>query len=462
MKTTFKCFILLSVFLMIVPAYAIEHQLGGSLRVRALTAGDWTANDNDKSEDRSVVDSRSMLSYTAKINKDFAVYTIFRINNTVYGGADDPARAGIHNVTLQLKSSYIDFNVNNVNVTVGKQSFFEARGLLLNDVAPGLRVRCPLTDQFSLDAKWIKFGEGGTGDTAHQDLDTFAFTPVIKINENIKFKPYFWYATSRGMDSAERTWNCWYSDFRSKIPDPNDPTKDIDIGNFTDLDMYYVGFDFDATMDNTSVWFTALYQTGSADVNKAATNRPAEWGAETGSLDFTGLAALGGGSITLGKTTLSGQLFYASGDDVEKGKKNDEIDRFITAEAGYYYWSEIMGLGSNDDCLVKNTGWSLSNIMGGGVSASVAASPKLTLNFSLWYAATVEDMVKDTYTVEADALGTEVNAGLDYSIMDNLTLSLLGAYIMAGDAMTEENAEGSGVKDGANPFYVHSQIKASF
>jgi len=442
MKNTLTiCGVILLVFSMIIPAYAIEHQLGGYVRVRAFSAGDWTGNDNDPGGNRAQGDSRSHLKYTAKINEDFAVYTEFRMDS-IFGSNVDGKQSGLSGVTeatLKLQHSYIDFKVNDTNVLVGKQSFFEARGLLLYDAAPGIRIKCPLSDQLTLDAKWIKFGEGGQGVNAHQDVDTFAITPEIKLNDNIKIKPYFWYTTSRGMNNGQKTWTWWCSD----------------INKLTDLDMYYLGFDFDASMGNASIWFTTLYQAGSANV--AAENAQTWNGA--GSVDFGGIAALGGGSLNLGKITLSGQLFYASGDDPKEN--DDKIEQFFSAEAGYYYWSEIMGLGSNDDDIPNNLGWSLTNIMGGGGTLGFCATDEMTITFGLWYAAAVEDFNGKTGLVEADDYGTEINAMMDYAIMDNLSLSLIGAYVMAGDAMTEENVEGSTI-EGADPYFLQAQIKASF
>jgi len=448
MKNTLTiCSVFVFVIFMILPAYAIEHQLGGFVRVRAFTAGDWSANDNDSGGNRSRADSRSHLAYTAKIHEDFAVYTEFRFDSVF--GSDGSGQAGVTPATLKLKLSYMDFNINETNFKIGKQSFFDARGLLSNDAAPGIAINCPLSDQFTLNAKWIKYGEGGISDEdnnrpemakySHQDLDTFALTPEIKLNDNIKIKPYFWYVTSRGVDNSETSWYLQYAV----------------INSFTDLDMYYLGFDFDASMGNTSIWFTTLYQAGSANVSE---NNAQQWNG-AGSVDFGGIAALGGGSINLGKITLSGQLFYASGDDPKEN--DDKIDQFFSAEAGYYYWSEIMGLGSNDDDVPHNIGWSLSNIMGGGGTAAFCATDDMTVTFGLWYAAAVEDFQGTNGIVEAADYGTEVNAMLDYNLMDNLSLSLIGAYVMAGDAMTEESVQGSNI-EGADPYFMQAQIKASF
>jgi len=434
-RTVFIFGVLLMPILMTIPAYSVDHQLGGDLRFRALTAGDWSGNDADSSSDRSKVDSRAHVNYTAKVNDDLTVYTSFRIDS-VWGDAGT-GRAGVSAATVKLKYSYLDFNVGETNFTVGMQDFFEARGILVYDVAPGVSVTTPLSDQFKFNAKWIKFGEGGIngGDKAHQDLDTIAIMPQIKLNDNITFKPYLWYVMSNEVKNADRTWNWWWKD-TSKIED---------------LDMYYLGFDFDASMGATSVWFTALYQAGSANVD-------ATWPNGHGSVDFSGIAALGGGSLNLGKVTLSGQLFYASGDD---DPNDDKIEQFFSAEAGYYYWSEIMGLGSNDDEIPHNIAWSLTNIVGGGGTASVSVSDRMTVDFGLWYAAAVEDFQGSNGLVEAADYGTELNASMSYSLMDNLSLSFIGAYVIAGDALTEENVDGANI-EGADPYFLQAQIKAKF
>jgi hypothetical protein len=426
--------VLLIAIFMTIPAYSVDHQLGGDLRFRALTAGDWSGNENDPDKDRSRVDSRTHLKYTAKIHDDLTVYTAFRIDS-MWGDAGT-GRAGVSAATVKLKHSYLDFNIGETNFTVGMQDFFEARGLLIYDVAPGISVTTPLSDQFTFNAKWIKFGEGGVKgeDKAHQDLDTLAILPQIKLNDNITFKPYFWYITSNEVKNADRTWAWWWD------------TSDIE-----DLDMYYLGFDFDATIGATSVWFTGMYQAGSANVD-------ASWQNGIGSVDFSGIAALGGGSINIGKATLSAQAFYASGDD---DPNDDKIEQFFSAEAGYYYWSEIMGLGSNDDDIPHNLAWSLTNIVGGGGTVSICATEEMTVGFGLWYAAAVEDFAGEHGLVEADDFGTELNGNISYSLMDNLSLSFIGAYVIAGDALTEENVADANI-EGANPYFLQAQIKAKF
>jgi len=422
--------LLITVFITL-PAYAIDHQLGGDLRFRIFTSGNWTGDEKNPDKDRSQIDSRAHFKYTAKINDDFKVYSLFRMNNI--WGEDGTGKAGVSDVTLLLQHSYLDFNIGESNFTIGIQDFYEARGLLLYDAAPGVSITCPLSDQFTFNGKWIKLGEGGKGENTHQDIDILAIMPQIKLNDNITFKPYFWYVMSNEMNNSNRTWDSWWAD----------------IKNLDDLDLFYIGFDADAQIGNASLWFTALYQAGSANVE------PGEWKyGNTGSVDFSGLAALGGGTLNIGKASLFGQIFYASGDD---NPNDDKIEQFFSSEAGYYYWSEIMGLGSNDDDIPNNLGWSLSNIMGGGVGASICAIDKVTLNFSLWYAAAVEDIGD----IKADDYGTELNTGLNYSIMDNLELSLIAAYVVAGNSLTGESVPNSKV-DSANPFFLQAQIMATF
>jgi hypothetical protein len=442
------------VFFMILPAYAIEHQLGGDLRFRAFTAGYWSGEKDNTSGDRALADSRAHFKYAAKINEDLAVYTKFRVDSD-WGADDDPGRSGSSYAKLRFMVSYIDFNLGETNFKIGKQDFFEARGNLLYDAAPGISITSPLSEQFTFNAKWIKFGEGKPDEDktkhVHDDLDTFAITPTIKLNNNISIKPYFWYVTSNEVGPAERTWN-WQFMERT---DGGDQDENLDIRKFSEMDMYYLGFDFDANLGDISIWFTALYQAGSANLAERLRADLA-----FGSVDFSGIAALGGGSVNLGKITLSGQLFYASGDS---DLYDDKYEQFIPAEAGYYYWSEIMGLGSNDDDIPNNLNWALNNIMGGGGTASFCATEDMTVKFGLWYAAAIEDFIgaRTGQLVEAADYGTEVNAMMDYNLMENLSLSFIGAYVMAGDAITEENVDGSNI-EGADPYFVQAQIKASF
>jgi hypothetical protein len=446
MKNTLTiCSVFVFVIFMILPAYAIEHQLGGDLRFRAFTAGDWSGEKDNTANDRAMADSRAHFKYTAKINDDLTVYTKFRVDSD-WGVDEDPGRSGSSVAKMRFMLSYIDFNIGETNFLIGKQDFFEARGNLAYDVAPGISITSTLSDQFTFNAKWIKFGEGGSKNV-HDDLDTFAITPTIKLNENISIKPYFWYVTSNEVGPAERTWNWQFTE--------KTDFKKHDIKKFSEMDMYYLGFDFDANLGDISIWFTGLYQAGSANLAERLAADLAY-----GSVDFSGIAALGGGSVNLGKIKLSGQLFYASGDS---DLKDDKYEQFIPAETAYYYWSEIMGLGSNDDDIPNNLNWALKNIMGGGGTAEYCASDDMTVTFGLWYAAAVEDFIgnRTGKLVEAADYGVEVNAMADYKLMDNLSLSFIGAYVMAGDAITEENVKDSTI-EGADPYFIQAQIKAKF
>ena len=432
--------ILLTVFYS--TSWAIESQWSGNFRTRWFSEKDWSGNSLRKYEkDRTQVDMRANVAYTANIHDNLKFVSDFRMESA-YGGA---FAVGSKPKDVKMRQLYMDFSLNNANFIIGQQDFYEARGLLIYDAAPAFNFKYDLNDKIGVNFIWMKTAEGsdkfdngvyeGRTDDI-RDLDFYIVSSTVKLNPNITFKPYLAYGTSDELWQNPGTWGeyGWL------------PNAEF----FDNIDLVYLGFDADASFGPASVWFTAIYQTGTADVdeNAAIYNQIKDY-------SISGFTAAGGGSLNLGKITLSGQLFFATGDD---DLNDDDISCFVPGEGGYYYWSEIMGLGSNDDDILDNMEWALSNIIGGGAGVSVSPIDKLTMDFSLWYAAALEDFIgkKTRQLVEASTYGTEVNAVIGYELMDNLKFTFIGAYVFAGDAITEK------LPDDANPYSVLGQLKLTF
>ena len=87
-----------------------------------------------------------------------------------------------------------------------------------------------------------------------------------------------------------------------------------------------------------------------------------------------------------------------------------------------------MGLGIFDNQASANScADKISNIMAANIGVGFKATDKLKFTFDVWYAKLAEEDAKDN-----DTLGTEIDLRMTYSLMKNLNLDLVAAYLFAG------------------------------
>jgi hypothetical protein len=156
-----------------------------------------------------------------------------------------------------------------------------------------------------------------------------------------------------------------------------------------------------------------------------------------------------GASMNFGPADLHSRAFYASGDD---DPDDNDIDAFTVIEGQSYYWSEIMGYGIFDN--VASAGSpadQISNVWAVNLGATFKPMDKLSITGDVWYAQLAEENVFDE-----DELGTEFNLKLTYKLMENLNLDVVGAYLLAGDATSQDG------KNDDDPYLVGSRLSLSF
>jgi hypothetical protein len=220
-------------------------------------------------------------------------------------------------------------------------------------------------------------------------------------------------------------------------------TPDVLPDTYEKVNLYYLGVNADATFGPANVWFTGIYNGGTADAATAANE----------DLDISAfLVALGGGA-NFGMFEAHGQVFYATGDD----ETDSDVKDFIGPPGQSYYWSEIMGYGIFDDQVSNNSpADKISDIMAVGLGGSVTPMEKLTLGLDIWYAQRAEDQ-QDGADVD-EKLGTEVDFSVKYALLEDLTLDAVAAYLFADDG-TDPTADNN---DTANPFELGAQLSLSF
>jgi hypothetical protein len=128
------------------------------------------------------------------------------------------------------------------------------------------------------------------------------------------------------------------------------------------------------------------------------------------------------------------------------------MTQFIGPIGQSYYWSEIMGYGIFDyDVSNGSPADRIRNVMAANIGVTVKPMDKLSLTGDLWFAQLAEDNANG----DKD-LGTEIDLVASYSLLDNVTVDAVFAYLVAGDATT------GGSDDDADPMEAGVQISFGF
>ncbi|MBU1567076.1 MAG: hypothetical protein KJ630_15810 [Proteobacteria bacterium] len=282
-----------------------------------------------------------------------------------------------------VKNSYADFNMGKMlNVKLGIQPAVVARGFIFDDDFSGAIA----TLKFGNVSVPLVYMSARSEDAGAQtaDEDIFAALAAVKISDAISVTPYFVLHTISGEDT----------------------------------DNWYAGVDADMKFGSVSVWGTGIYNGGKiAGVDNVA---------------FLGAFGVDAG-------VAHGQFLYGSGDD---GTDATENNAFVQAPGSIYYGSEILGLGVFDNQTITAKGYgTVSNNMAANVGATIKPMDKLTLNADVWYYALAEENAAgDT------ELGIEFDGKVAYNIYDNLTAEYVFAYLVAGDAVGDEDIIETGVR----------------
>lgn len=399
------------------PASAFDSEFGGYWRTRAYSQTDFSGDDS-KSQDLTQVDTRSRLYYTAIFSDDFKFVNKFEWNSTYgdsVGGDIGTDGTGI----LRIKHSYANFNLGSFNFLVGMQPRVLARGFIFDDDFAGA-VATYKGEGFEIPIIWMKPYEGGMGeDKNDQDVDYYGLKPKFNISDTMTI-------TGSVLHFASTDASAWLS------------------GN-EKVAVTLVGVDLDMSFDSLSVWFTGIYESGSADTTALA---QAAGYPDSVNINATLLAA--GATFNMGALDIHGQVFSATGDD---DWMDDDATAFYIPAGQSYYWAEIMGYGVFDNqASAGSCANAISNILAMNVGIGYKISDALSLTVDLWNASLAEeDADGDT------ALGTEIDVKLAYTLIENMKIELIAASLSAGDATSPVGADNDG-----NPVEIGTRLSFSF
>lgn len=406
------------------PAAAVEHEFGGYWRTRFFMNRDFSGSSEGAEDgrlDRSEVDTRTRLYYTATLNDNLKFVNKFEFDADWGDGDAEYGDIGADGVAVEVKNSYADFNLGITNVKMGTQGTAIARGFLFDADFSGIKLNVDL-DTIQIPLYWIRIDEGGVGKDANDgDADMFGVSPSFGVGP-VAINPMLFWLTSKDASLGD------------ELGLYNDP-------NIEKVNLYYFGVNVDANFGPGNVWFTGIYEGGTLE---------ADAGDDYDVSAF--LLALGGGA-NFGMFEAHGQIFYATGDD----ENDTDLKYFYVPNGQSYYWSEIMGYGTFDDQTSNGSpGDQISDIMAIGIGASISPMEKLSLGLDIWYAQLAEDQ-QDGADID-EKLGTEFDFSVKYALMEDLDLKVVAAYLMANDG-TDPTGDND---DTANPFELGAQFSLSF
>jgi hypothetical protein len=333
-KLAVALFVALLGFAFAAPAFALDNQFGGYWRVRMYNNTDFDGNGDSRNavgdpEEIQLTDTRTRLYYTAVLNDNLKFVNKFEMDATWGVGGTSYGDIGADGVAVEVKNSYVDFNLGMANVKIGTQGATIHRGFIFDDDMSGI-----VASANGFTGLYAKVEENGDG--AGDDVQMYHGSYAVGLND-LTVTPTFTY-----------------------------------VDGDSDNELWYLGLDLDGTAGGFSYWATFIYN-----------------GGEIADADVDAWLVGAGASVALSDmASVHGEFFHATGQD-----DGDDITEFNVLKTGQsYYWAEIMGYGtfdyqvSNNSCADK-----ISNITAINLGLTYTASDKLTLGADLWYAQLAED-----------------------------------------------------------------------
>jgi hypothetical protein len=408
MKRLLICLVaLIAVFALVMPASAAEMKVNGIWNAKAWARDNYDGDDDTDDSTQYVTQRfRSYWNWIASENLKLVYKNEIDIewgDSGPQNGRNSGGGLSGDSVNLETKNIYLEFMVPDtpVKATLGLQGITLHKGWFISDDAGGARFDMNF-DPVSITAYWI--GVDG-----------------LEANDSVSSDDV-WQAAVSGAYKAENM------DARLSLAyqrNDNDLTSN-DVPESDDL--YLLMGEFGMSFDMVSFDIVAATNFGEVDSDGA------------GDRDYEGFMFAGSVDIALDMATITVSGAYVSGDD------EGDLDEDFQGLAGQTFsWAEIISDGYSYD---RNA--SLAQIGGANrpsnmyyVAAGVDLKPTdtTTIMFDVYYVGMVED--RTIAGEEEDEIGIEVDARLTQKIYDNLSMTIIGAYMFAED--------GYGVYDPADP-----------
>lgn len=430
---------ILAVVALVAPSFAVEFKYGGMYRWRIQAKENMLDANDDKDDTANWIDQRIRMffdfigSENLKLVTKWEADTMWGFERTYdkmagrHGGGDVGADA----VNLEMKNVYIDFAIPNtpVRTQIGVQGFSLLSGWIFEDDASAAIFN------FALDPVKVRAGyiAALNQDVINDfnDMDDF-FLELSYAEGPLKLAGVLFYQYGHDSDFG-------YPNYISYAG--NQSISGTRVVDKKDNQLIDLGFSVNYKMDWLAAYLNFVKNFGSYDI--AGTDD---------SEDYKGWLIEGNISYFMAPFTLNLGGFVAS-------------DKFAYPAGRSHYWSEIAGIGTLDDNVggARQPYWNegSSYAMGGGVvnrgNYDMGDAPRnlwtiwvgttwqaletTKLTFNYYYLGTYKKVIADERGKKDNSLGHELNLYIDQKVVDGLELRLVGAYLIADDALTKSSTD---------------------
>lgn len=446
-----------------VPAFALENEFHGMYRLRANMTNFENANASvvlaKDAPTTTYFEQRARLQYIAKSSDDLKLVTHFEIDSswgdTAYqNGRGMGGGMAADTVNFETKNVYLDFNesLTGTNMKVGIQPISDAyKGVFVTDDMGGI-IASKKIDALTLSAGFFRL----------QDYTRTTSAPTVPAT-----------ATSVAFETAnpigKQNLDLYLLDAKFAI------SKDLTVGGsyylvakdnlYQNQNVNMVGVNAAAKFGIVTLDAFVAYQFGDAlDSTKAVSTT-------TGTKDLSAYAALAAIKADLGAAgTVRGNILYTSGDDGKDVHKSDAWQSLnsgdtLATSSNSYYDSKMMLLMRNvvnmdtDKAIVNFTNNNNRGLTLLTVGYDIKFNDKLAASANVGYA-----LASEKATANSAAIGTEINAQVDYKLFSNLTASLQLAYVFLGDGMNKStgNLLAGGKANADDPYLTGLMFNYTF
>jgi len=399
MKRLLICLVaLIAVFALVLPASAAEMKVNGIWNAKAWARDNYDGDDDTDDSVQYVTQRfRSYWNWIASENLKLVYKNEIDME---WGDAsfavarNDGGGAGGDSVNLETKNVYLEFMVPDtpVKATLGLQGVTLHKGWFISDDVSAARFDMNF-DPVSITAYWTGLAGLNADASSNDDQWSVVASGAYKA-ENMDARLTFGYQRN-----------------------PNDGTSADDPESD---DLYLVMGEFNMSFDMFSFFVIAGKNFGEVKSD----------GPTTQDYDYKGYMFNVGANFALDMANIKAEFIFASGDD--EGDFEDDFQGFVGET---YSWAEIISDGytydRNSDLAQIGGDNSPSNMWAVHVGADFMPTDTTTLRADVYYVAMVED--RTVAGEDEDEIGTEIDVRLIQKIYDNLSMTVLGAYLIAED-----------------------------
>ena len=446
-----KKFVILTMAVALIAFFAMPK--GASAAANIIFSGDYQVvgvmsdNLSDRSDDSSdsaaYVMQRFRLTHIAAVENVKGVFGIevgwdewgkSYTSNGIQGGlgpAGDPGDTGMiadtDHTNIAVRMAYIDFNVPGtpLSVSAGKQFLFTHNYAIVTAAAatPGLKFDYKIADGSKLSLWWTKMSEG--------DLSNSTLRGNGDQNHDIYCLEYS--QKTQAYDLG--VYGVYNRDHREK--DVAATTTVTSSSKLYNDDIYWAGLWAGFKAGPVKLGIDAIYSFGERDYQGTGTNQ-----------DYSGYFLRADASMNLGGPTLDFMSVYASGDN---DSTDDEINNFAYTDGNarypsvgmllpgpnLLYWGNGIAVEEYTQICLPTSGYTAYDSgysLGRWFTMVGATIPvdKLKLIAKYWYLQTAEDF-PTAYNYRDKNMGHEIDLEAHYQLTPNLTVSVEGDYLIAGD-----------------------------